>query len=96
MVPELTSSNPFQDKWARRLIGLNATLYGFQEGLFAVTGAITNIDEEFIKKYQRWFSLYDKNSTIYPISKMRDDKTFWTLNWSREQPFKGGKMLLKQ
>ena len=32
---------------------------------------------------------YDKNSTIYPISKMRDDKTFWTLNWSREQPFEG-------
>ena len=76
---ELTSSNPFlRQMGARRLIGLNATLYGFQEGLFAATGAITNIDEEFIKKYQRWFSpWYDKNSTIYPISKMRDDKTFW-------------------
>ena len=88
---ELTSSNPFlRQMGARRLIGLNATLYGFQEGLFAATGAITNIDEEFIKKYQRWFSpWYDKNSTIYPISKMRDDKTFWTLNWSREQPFEG-------
>ena len=88
---ELTSSNPFlRQMGARRLIGLNATLYGFQEGLFAATGAITNIDEEFIKKYQRWFSpWYDKNSTIYPISKIRDDKTFWTLNWSREQPFEG-------
>jgi len=88
---ELTSSNPFlRQMGARRLIGLNATLYGFQEGLFAATGAMTNIDEEFIKKYQRWFSpWYDKNSTIYPISKMRDDKTFWTLNWSREQPFEG-------
>jgi hypothetical protein len=88
---ELTSSNPFlRQMGARRLIGLNATLYGFQEGLFAATGAITNIDEDFIRKYQRWFSpWYDKNSTIYPISKIRDDKTFWTLNWSREQPFEG-------
>jgi hypothetical protein len=88
---ELTSSNPFlRQMGARRLIGLNATLYGFQEGLFAATGAMTNIDEDFIRKYQRWFSpWYDKNSTIYPISKMRDDKTFWTLNWSREQPFEG-------
>ena len=72
---ELTSSNPFlRQMGARRLIGLNATLYGFQEGLFAATGAITNIDEEFIKKYQRWFSpWYDKNSTIYPISIMDRD-----------------------
>ena len=44
-----------------------------------------------MKKYQRWFSpWYDKTSTIFPVTKVDPvDKTFWTLNWTREQPYEG-------
>ena len=44
-----------------------------------------------LKKYQRWFSpYYDKTSTLFPMSKMDEEtKKFWTLNWSREQPYEG-------
>jgi len=89
---ELSSSNPFlRQMGAKRMIGLSATLYGVEEGLRAFTGALTNIDEDWMKKYQRWFSpWYDKTSTLFPVSKVDPiDKTFWTLNWTREQPYEG-------
>ena len=89
---ELSSSNPFlRQMGAKRMIGLSATLYGAEEGLRAFTGALTNIDEEWMKKYQRWFSpWYDKTSTLFPVSKVDlIDKTFWSLNWTREQPYEG-------
>ena len=90
---EITSSNPWlRQMGARRIMGLTGTMYGFGKGLGLMTGALTNIDEDFIIKYQRFFSpWYDKNSTLYPISKMERDKdgwpSWWTLNFSREQPF---------
>ena len=90
---EITSSNPWiRQMGARRLMGLTGTLYGFGKGLALTTDALTEIDEDFIIRYQRFFSpWYDKNSTLYPISKMEKDKdgwpSWWTLNFSREQPF---------
>ena len=59
---------------------------------------LTNIDQEFLKKYQRWFSpWYDKNSTLFPLSKIDPEtKKFWTLNWSREQPYEGLQDALEQ
>ena len=89
---ELSSSNPFlRQMGAKRMIGLSATLYGIEEGLRAFTGALTNIDEDWMKKYQRWFSpYYDKTSTLFPVSKVDSEtKKFWTLNWTREQPYEG-------
>ena len=90
---EMTSSNPWlRQMGARRLMGLTGTMYGFGKGLSLMTDALTNIDEDFIKRYMRFFApWYDKNSTLYPISKMDVDKdgwpSWWTLNFSREQPF---------
>jgi len=90
---EITSSNPWiRQMGARRLMGLTGTLYGFGKGLALMTDALTNIDQDFIIRYQRFFApWYDKNSTLYPISKMEYDKdgwpSWWTLNFSREQPF---------
>ena len=90
---EMTSSNPWiRQMGARRIMGLTGTMYGFGKGLAFMTDALTNIDEDFIIRYQRFFSpWYDKNSTLYPISKMERDKdgwpSWWTLNFSREQPF---------
>jgi hypothetical protein len=89
---ELSSSNPFlRQMGAKRMVGLSATLYGVEEGMRAFTGALTNIDEDWMKKYQRWFSpWYDKTSTIFPVSKVDPiTKKFWTLNWTREQPYEG-------
>ena len=89
---ELSSSNPFlRQMGAKRMMGLSATLYGIEEGMRAFTGALTNIDAEWMKKYQRWFSpWYDKTSTIFPVSKVDPiTKKFWTLNWTREQPYEG-------
>ena len=90
---EITSSNSWiRQMGARRIMGLTGTMYGFGKGLALMTDALTNIDEDFIIRYQRFFSpWYDKNSTLYPISKMEKDKdgwpSWWTLNFSREQPF---------
>ena len=91
-VREMSSMNPFlRQMGAKRMVGLAATLYGLQKGLGVFTGALSNIDEEWLKKYQRWFSpYYDKTSTLFPMSKMDEEtKKFWTLNWSREQPYEG-------
>ena len=96
---EMSSSNPYlRQMGSRRMVGLYATMYGLQEGLSITTNALTNIDQEFLKKYQRWFSpWYDKNSTLFPISKVDpEDKKFWTLNWSREQPYEGLQDALEQ
>jgi len=89
---ELSSSNPFlRQMGAKRMLGLTATLYGIEEGARAFTGALTNIDEAWMKKYQRWFSpWYDKTSTLFPVSKVDPiTKKFWSLNWTREQPYEG-------
>jgi hypothetical protein len=89
---ELSSSNPYlRQMGAKRMIGTAGTLYGIEEGLRAFTGALTNIDEDWMKKYQRWFSpYYDKTSTLFPVTKIDPDtKKFWTLNWTREQPYEG-------
>ena len=89
---EMSSSNPFlRQMGAKRMIGLGATLYGLEEGLRVFTKGLTNIDEEWLKKYQRWFSpYYDKTSTLFPMSKPdKENKKFWTLNWTREQPYEG-------
>ena len=89
---EMSSMNPFlRQMGAKRMVGLTATLYGLEEGLRAFTGALTNIDEAWMKKYQRWFSpWYDKTSTLFPVSKVDPDtKKFWSLNWTREQPYEG-------
>ena len=96
---EMSSSNPYlRQMGSRRMVGLYATMYGLQEGLSITTNALTNIDQEFLKKYQRWFSpWYDKNSTLFPISKVDpENKKFWTLNWSREQPYEGLQDALEQ
>ena len=89
---EMSSMNPFlRQMGAKRMLGLTATLYGLEEGLRAFTGALSNIDEEWMKKYQRWFSpYYDKTATLFPVSKMDPEtKRFWSLNWTREQPYEG-------
>ena len=89
---EMSSSNPFlRQMGAKRMLGLTATLYGIEEGARVFTRALTNIDEEWIKKYQRWFSpYYDKTSTLFPMSKIDElTKKFWVLNWTREQPYEG-------
>ena len=89
---ELSSSNPYlRQMGAKRMIGTAGTLYGIEEGLRAFTGALTNIDEDWMKKYQRWFSpYYDKTSTLFPVTKIDEEtKEFWTLNWTREQPYEG-------
>ena len=89
---EMSSSNPFlRQMGAKRMLGLGATLYGLEKGLRVFTKGLTNIDEEWLKKYQRWFSpYYDKTSTLFPMSKVDPiTKKFWTLNWTREQPYEG-------
>ena len=50
------------------------------------------MDEEFIKKYQRFFSpWYAKNSTWYPVSKMDPvTKKFFVLDWTSELPYSSG------
>jgi len=96
---EMGSSNPYlRQMGSRRMVGLYATMYGLQEGLSVATNALTNIDQDFLKKYQRWFSpWYDKNSTLFPLSKIDPEtKKFWTLNWSREQPYEGLQDALEQ
>ena len=89
---EMSSMNPFlRQMGAKRMLGVGATVYGLEEGLRAFTGALSNIDEEWMKKYQRWFSpYYDKTSTLFPVSKIDPEtKKFWSLNWTREQPYEG-------
>ena len=86
---EMSSANPFiRQMGARRMLGTFMTLYGFQKGMSAATTAFTNIDEDFLKRYQRFISPeWAKNHTLYAISKMQADKSFWTIDWSAEQPF---------
>ena len=89
---ELSSSNPYlRQMGAKRMLGLTTTLYGLEEGLRVFTSTLTNIEEETLRKYQRWLSpWYDKTATLFPVSKMDpDSKKFWTLNWTREQPYEG-------
>jgi len=89
---EMSSMNPFlRQMGAKRMLGLTATLYGIEKGISTFTGALTNIDEAWMKKYQRWFSpWYDKTSTLFPVSKVdKETKKFWSLNWTREQPYEG-------
>ena len=48
---ELSSTNPFlRQMGAKRMVGLSATLYGVEEGMRAFTGALTNIDEEWMRQ----------------------------------------------
>ena len=86
---EMSSANPFiRQMGARRMLGTFMTLYGFQKGMNVATTAFTNIDEDFLKRYQRFISPeWAKNHTLYAISKMQADKSFWTIDWSAEQPF---------
>jgi hypothetical protein len=86
---EMSSANPFiRQMGARRMLGTFMTLYGFQKGMSVATTAFTNIDEDFLKRYQRFISPeWAKNHTLYAISKMQADKSFWTIDWSAEQPF---------
>ena len=88
---EMSSSNPFlRQMGAKRLLGLGATYYGISKGISLFTKALTGLDEEWVKKYQRWFvPYYDKTSTLFPVSKPDDQWRFWTLNWTRENPYEG-------
>jgi hypothetical protein len=88
-VREMSSINPYiRQMGARRMLGLAMTLYGFQKGMSVATSALTNIDSDFIKRYQRFISPeWAKNHTLYAISKMQADRSFWTVDWSAEQPF---------
>ena len=88
---EMSSSNPFlRQMGAKRMMGLGATYYGISKGISLFTKALTGLDEEWIKKYQRWFvPYYDKTSTLFPVSKPDAQWRFWTLNWTRENPYEG-------
>jgi hypothetical protein len=88
---EMSSSNPFlRQMGAKRMMGLAATYYGISKGISLFTKALTGLDEEWIKKYQRWFvPYYDKTSTLFPVSKPDAQWRFWTLNWTRENPYEG-------
>lgn len=70
-VREMGSSNPFvREMGARAMLGMGTTMYGMGKAISSISSALTDMDEEFIKKYQRFFSLVCKNSTWYPVSKM--------------------------
>ena len=88
---EMSSMNPFlRQMGAKRMMGLAATYYGISKGISLFTKALTGIDEEWMKKYQRWFvPYYDKTSTLFAVSKPDDQWRFWTLNWTRENPYEG-------
>jgi len=88
---EMSSSNPFlRQMGAKRMMGLSATFYGLEKGLSLFTSALTNLDEEWMGKYKRWFvPYYDKTSTLFAVSKPDKDFKFWSLNWTRENPYEG-------
>ena len=88
---EMSSSNPFlRQMGAKRLMGLSATFYGIEKGLSLFTSTLTGLDEEWMGKYKRWFvPYYDKTSTLFAVSKPDKDFKFWTLNWTRENPYEG-------
>ena len=87
---EMSSSNPYvREMGARAMLGMGTTLYGVGKGISSIGSMLTGIDEEFIKKYQRFYSpWYAKNSTFYPVSKI-DPKTkkFFVIDWSSELPY---------
>ena len=86
---EMGSSNPFiRQMGSRRFLGMSSVLYGFDKGLQGISSQMSGIDEEFLKEYQRFLSpWYQKNSKLIALSPMKDDGTFKTLDWSKEQPF---------
>ena len=87
---EMAASNPYlRQMGARRFLGMSTVLYGFDKGLQVTASALTNLDEDFIRGYQRFFSpFYVKGDIIIPISRWDPvTKTFKVLDWSKEQPF---------
>ena len=87
---EMSSSNPYiREMGSRAMLGMGTTLYGVGKGISSIGSMLTGIDEEFIKKYQRFFSpWYAKNSTFYPVSKIDPvTKKFFVIDWSNELPY---------
>jgi len=96
---ELSSSNPFlRQMGAKRMVGLTTTLYGLGAGLSAFTSALTNLDNEFIRKYQRWLSpYYDKTATLFPVLKwILKLKNSGHLTGRENNLMKGSKMPLRK
>lgn len=92
-VREMGSSNPFvREMGARAMLGMGTTMYGMGKAISSISSTLTDIDEEFIKKYQRFFSpWYAKNSTWYPVSKIDPvTKKFFVLDWTSELPYSSG------
>ena len=92
-VREMGSSNPFvREMGARAMLGMGTTMYGMGKAISSISSTLTDMDEEFIKKYQRFFSpWYAKNSTWYPVSKMDPvTKKFFVLDWTSELPYSSG------
>jgi len=90
---EMSSSNPYvREMGARAMLGMGTTMYGIGKGISSVSSMLTGIDEEFVKKYQRFFSpWYAKNSTWYPVSKIDPvTKKFFVIDWSNELPYSSG------
>jgi len=86
---EMGSSNPYlRQIGTRRFLGFSSVLYGFAKGLTGISSQLSGIDEEFLIKYQRFFSpWYQKNAKLVALSPIAEDGSFLTLDWSKEQPF---------
>ena len=86
---ELASMNPYiRQMGARRLIGMSGVLYGSNKILDTVTSQLTDLDNSFITSYQRFYApWFQKDHTLYPLSKLNEDKTFTMGDWTVEQPY---------
>ena len=86
---ELASMNPYiRQMGARRLVGMSGVLYGSNKILDVVTSQLTDLDNSFITSYQRFYSpWFQKDHTLYPLSKLNKDKSFTMGDWTVEQPY---------
>lgn len=86
---ELTSTNPFiRQMGARRLVGVSTVLGGL--GYTTKKGAqfLTGVDDEQMEAFQRSFApVYQKNSTLIPISGIDGEGKFKYYNFSFSNPY---------
>ena len=86
---ELTSSNPFiRQMGARRLLGTTAVFGGVGAVIQQTAEKLTGVDEKVMESFQRSFGpIYQKNSTLIPLTKPNDRGEFKYFNFSYTNPY---------
>jgi hypothetical protein len=86
---ELTSTNPFiRQMGARRLIGASMTFGGIGAVVQKTSEQLTGVTEDLMDRAKRSFvPIYEKNSTLIPMSAPDENGNFKYINFSYSNPY---------